>query len=797
MNIPTLHTDAIFLSVLLPVSDLIHRRDSENSNDFVAAYHSLYIMGSSQDNEAGNVDSQRSETMYKTLKIKKKCANNDILTVRLFLNVARTPPNTTDHKLGNQQIRKKGKKTTKLYKNSSYTKVQMGCTKTRVLLTGSTATLWNIYPINETEFYVAYSLYFPLSEELYLSRDPESSNVFLTALKAEASVFSFQHGRFGPTLSTLSSDGITHYGFGLRPSKILEIENARSVPSSSYSGELSLENIEAHVNSVICFVPTESCLVTFVSHKTNFERFSALHPKDSQHYTDDSGNPFFYFGKPLLLEAQKLEFETSKLLKRSLSLKRKKIENNGKAEQWKARDQIRVGTVLATEQNKFYSLFFPEIRYEGDCDDRSNELPHTSTDSSANALETSVRLGHPYRSFALKFIFTIRDIKKDELIVVVQAPDLGFDSDVTIPDMVECTEWPRGEPYYHGIGKHTCGAPILSPPLNRLRIVPCSAIGDSQKGLMATEYIPYGVVFPYGGEISDKVSPYSWATSDGTHIVGGNIMRYANTYHGLSQSPNAVLLDISVYHPDGSFSAVPCVALISPVSPGEMILVHSYGRDADFEVMRKMLCDNEYLPLSQFPSQMLLPGMEAMDNWYLPGDVIAVISQKNSPKSNTRVQIYTIHQIYQDRTVSAFRLQVKPGSLVDFFLRRGSKPVSLSLDEAILLIPDEDYEVTQKQHSFYSNTCRDITPPPASRSVDNQKNRSIRKMTSPWKTVSPGSKLQCRGPIDELLMENCAHTEYITDTLSKGEKNRNFCCPSQPYGCNTYSLSRENVRCKA
>jgi len=297
---------------------------------------------------------------------------------------------------------------------------------------------------------------------------------------------------------------------------------------------------------------------------------------------------------------------------------------------------------------------------------------------------------------------------------------------------VPCKLWPERTPYYHGTGAQNAGPPTLHTPYNMLRMRPCPTLGEDQYEVVAAGRIPAGTVFVYGGEVSQRLNSYSWETSQGTCVVGGSILRYVNMYFGFAKEPNAVLVDFPYYHTEQrrmdctptkeNSSCVLCIATTRDIDPGELVLVDSYGRGHDFDILRKKLCNGKYLPMGSLPKDMILPGMSDITAWCIPKDVVLLREGEGGSKGRKRsLRLFVIEALTP--TVRAVPLQA-PESGVRYSLVKGrDHHVSLSLLDAVLLIEGADYEwekeknerfvqVSQTVHCTLLSQQEDMSPPP-------------------------------------------------------------------------------------
>ena len=347
-----------------------------------------------------------------------------------------------------------------------------------------------------------------------------------------------------------------------------------------------------------------------------------------------------------------------------------------------AKTSICAGTVLCTHQDGLFRTLFLHAQV-------LVAAKHSVPILSVNAAVSVMILGHPLRSFPVYLIVALEGIAEGQPIV----PQFAFPdtTDILREPQVKISDWPEEEPYFHGIGRHTCGAPQAAYPLHMVSIRACPQIGRGQKELIAKCAIPKGTVFPYTGALSDRTSPYSWFTSAGHNVLGGGVMRYANLYFGFSDRPNAALVDGRFALGDDAVRPILGVILLSDIAAGEPILVRSYGRDADFEVLRRHVCDGKYLALRDFPPAMRIRGLTSCDQWYLPGDIVAVRKNASGRKS-ADVTLYSIASIEGTTAVSVPMQRVQHDG-VEFILAKGQREERLKLDKCILLIPDEDYDI--------------------------------------------------------------------------------------------------------
>eukprot|EP00760_Papus_ankaliazontas_P033023 PhM_4_TR6140/c0_g1_i1/m.1659 len=246
---------------------------------------------------------------------------------------------------------------------------------------------------------------------------------------------------------------------------------------------------------------------------------------------------------------------------------------------------------------------------------------------------------------------------------------------------VECSCWPKSLPYYHGIGQHTAGPAVLYPPYSSMLLRPCPQLGEDELEVVAVRDIPQGTVFLYGAEYSVVSSPFSWATQRGDVLVGGSVARYINLFYGFADEPNVELKEY-----DHKGQPMLCLVAIRPISEGEALLVASYGRYHDFEVLRKVFCDGQRLSLGSLPSKML----SFIDpfTWLQADDVVV----KEHASARGKLSLF--------RVVSTSRTTVKLCELkqvhgVHYILESGKqhKTKVLFAKQLIPLLLGEDYEV--------------------------------------------------------------------------------------------------------
>ena len=357
---------------------------------------------------------------------------------------------------------------------------------------------------------------------------------------------------------------------------------------------------------------------------------------------------------------------------------------------WTATSDIRAGSVICTQNDDIFRSVFLHAQSL-----MSARVKYGKTDppSNANVSVSALILGHPLRTFPVYFIFALKPISDGAPVI----PQFAFPSDKSLHEEAhsDIRDWPDEEPYFHGIGRHTCGAPRVGYPLHMVAIRDCEQLGRGQRELIAQCRIPKGTLFPYTGAISDRPSPYSWLTNSGHSVLGGGIMRYANVYFGFREEPNAALVDIQFQLESGTDRPVLCVATLEDVPPGEPILVRSYGRDADFEVLRRTICHGRYLTLGDFPPEMRISGLTSREQWYLPGDIVAVRKMTASRKT-MEVKLYSIVSIESHIALSVPLQRVQPNG-VEFTLVKGQRTERIKLKRCILLIPDEDYDIVQQR----------------------------------------------------------------------------------------------------
>ena len=672
--------------------------------------------------------------------------------------------------------------------------------------------LWTLFPVNDHEFYIEHNPSCALPERFYLSHNIASNHITLTQEQSKATVFTVRVGYAGTILGTT----LKNIFFGINEetpdtAPFFETETfSNEEPGFLASSLLNLKNerhfslpgrVQAQPASAF-FVPSERSMISMFSY--DHDRSCGLLCESCCPEIHDPS--LGYFLKPLSKKKHNVSLEiqqllVSSLLKYPMPQDRKKRGGGDytRIRVWRAKQNIRVGTVLATEQHNLFDLMIHSSEkrkkhpprdqnqknyYEGNITDvgarkgTSIFCPQSSADfepPEANVYLSTFFLGHPFRQFPYRLIFAVREIEKgEEVILGHNFPPLPQEIAEREP-FTPCDRWPQGEAYYHGVGRHTCGPAVLPFPLNQVRITPCPSLGKGEFGLLAISDLLPGVLFPYGGCVSSNTSPYAWATNTGSHIVGGNIMRYANTYHGIAPRSNATLLDTFVIHEDGSKTSLPGIALTVPVIAGQPILVHSYGRDADFEVLRKTICKGQYLRLADFPPSMLLPCMASMDYWYLPGDLVITCPNVEFNVSSNTLRVYSIHEIYENAIARVSSLR-RIGPLV-YALCRGAPSKSMKLSRAILLIPDEDYELEEedKKKKFLP---KEICSPKDDFAAANSLKRSttrlrINRLRSPktnWNCVSPGSQSQTRGPIEEADLEDCL--EFTEEEKNFGTTGR-------------------------
>ena len=583
-------------------------------------------------------------------------------------------------------------------------------------------TLWTILPFNETSFYIEVTPSFDAAP-LYISMT-KAGKIVLTSYATDGTLFCQSEGGTAKVLEMVSSRG-SHYFVALGGNTSSDANSPRYtvVPSSDRTVALSF----SFVRGSKC--PEPVVALDSIPYSQRCEEFFLEKPSD----LDDDEWSRLHLQRPALELTDDSTINAEAL--------------------WSAKANIRAGTVFCTQQQSlFHQLFhytetLTNFRKSGKVEWEGRRLQ-----DHVNVSISAVFLGHPQRSFPVYLIFALDTIPAGFPIV----PQFCF------PQKDQCIErlcspvsgWPKEEPYFHGIGRHTCGPPNVGYPSHMLAIRDCPRLGLGQKELVAQRVISKGTIFPYTGVLSDRSSPYSWYTGAGHNVLGGGIMRYANIYFGFSDAPNASLVELCFAMSDGSKRPILGVALLRDVQKGEPILIHSYGRDADFEVLRRMMCRGNYLELERFPDGMKIQGLDSPAQWYLPGDIVA-IKVASSSGSITDIKLYSLRKLTTNFAMGV-PLKKRGGSGVEFTLSKGLKAERLKLKKCILLLPDEDYVIVQK-------VLRDETAPKSRETVEST---PLESAQNPYDTAMLQYSWQVgknRGPVSDSAL-----LEATTATLESG-----------------------------